>query len=182
LPGGGYFFKQPAIGGARLVGRDFRWRAQTRVMRVKSKKTAPSGGPAKQRPKGDYEVGYAKPPAEHHFKPGNNANPKGRRKGTKNRSVVIQDVLLQQITVRVGGETKQMSKLEALFEKTLSEALAGDKKSAALIFSIAQKEGLLTPEQEEAAESFSETDAAVLEAYHQQFIGDRSGQDDEGDD
>jgi hypothetical protein len=147
-------------------------------MRVKSKKTAPTGGP-KRRPNGDYEVGYAKPPAEHRFKPGNNANPKGRQRGTKNHSVVIRDVLLAQIAVRVGGETKQMSKLEALFEKTLSEALAGDKKSAALIFSIAQKEGLLTPEQEEAAEGFSEADAAVLAAYHQQLIGDRSGQDDE---
>jgi len=148
-------------------------------MREKSKKTGPTGGPAKRGPKGDYEVGYAKPPTEHRFKPGNNANPKGRRRGTKNRSVVIRDVLLQEITVRLGGETKQMSKLEALFEKTLSEALAGDKKSAALIFSVAQKEGLLTPEQEEAAESFSDTDAAVLAAYHQQFVGDRSGPDDE---
>jgi hypothetical protein len=176
---GGHFFERRPWGEPGWLVADFRWRVQTRVMRVKSKKTAPTGGPAKRGPKGDYEVGYAKPPADHRFKPGNNANPKGRRKGTKNRSVVIRDVLLQEITVRVGGETKQMSKLEALFEKTLSEALAGDKKSAALIFSIAQKEGLLTPEQEEAAESFSETDAAVLEAYHQQFIGGRPGQDDE---
>jgi hypothetical protein len=124
-----------------------------------------------RQPERDYEVGYAKPPTEHRFKPGSNANPRGRRKGSKNRKVVIQDVLLQQITVRVGNQTKQMSKLEALFEKLLSEALAGDKKAAALIMGVAQKEGLLTPEQEEAAESFSETDAAVLEAYRQQFAG-----------
>jgi hypothetical protein len=130
-----------------------------------------AGKTAKRQPKGDYEVGYAKPPAEHRFRPGNNANPRGRRKGTKNRKVVIQDVLLQQVTVRQGNRTKQMSKLEALFEKLLSEALAGDKKAAALIMGIAQKEGLLTPEQEEVAESFSETDAAVLEAYRQQFAG-----------
>jgi hypothetical protein len=144
----------------------------------KTSKTAATGGSAKRQPEGDYEVGYAKPPAEHRFKPGNNANPKGRRRGTKNRGVVIRDVLLEPITVRVGGETKQMSKLEALFEKTISEALAGDKKAAALIFAVAQKEGLLTPEQEEAAESLSETDAAVLEAYHQQFISGRPAQAD----
>ena len=51
----------------------------------------------------------------------------------------------------------------------MSEALAGDKKAAALVMAIAQKEGLLTPEQEEAAESFSDSDAAVLEAFRQQF-------------
>jgi hypothetical protein len=103
-----------------------------------------------------------RPPPEHRFKPGNNANPKGRRKGTKNRRVVVQDVLLEQITVREGGETKQMSKLEALLKKTMSDALAGDKKSAGLIFAIAQREGLLTPEQEEALGSVAETDAAII--------------------
>jgi hypothetical protein len=146
---------------------------------LKNKKTAPTAGPTKRRPKGDYPVGYAKPPAEHQFKPGNNANPRGRQKGSKNNRVVIRDVLLKQVTVLVGGEPKQMSRLEALFEKILSEAFAGDKKAATIILGIAQKEGLLTPEQEEAAEGFSETDDAVLEAYHQQFIGGTAGQDDE---
>ncbi len=42
---------------------------------------ATDAGTAKTKPKGDYEVGYGKPPAAHRFKPGNNANPKGRRKG-----------------------------------------------------------------------------------------------------
>lgn len=124
---------------------------------------------AKRQPKGDYEVGYAKPPSEHRFKPGNNANPRGRRKGTKNRKVVIEDVLLELVTVRQGGQIKQMPRLQAVFEKLVSEALAGDKKAAALVMAIAQKEGLLTPEQEEAAESFSDSDAAVLEAFRQQF-------------
>ena len=54
--------------------------------------------------------------------------------------------------------------------------MLGDKKSAALIFGVAQKEGLMTPEQEEAAENFTETDAAVLDAYHQQLLGGQSEQ------
>ena len=33
--------------------------------------------PDKKQPKGDYEVGYCKPPVAHQFKHGNKANPKG---------------------------------------------------------------------------------------------------------
>ena len=113
-----------------------------------------------------YEVGYGRPPVEHQFKPGNNANPKGRRKGSKNRKVVVQKVLLEPIAVREGGEVKKMTKLEALLKKTMADALAGDKKATAIIFAIAQKEGLLTPEQVEAVEGLAEDDAAILEAYN----------------
>ena len=42
---------------------------------------------AQRKPTRDYQVGYCRPPAEHRFKPGNNANPRGRRKGSKNRKV-----------------------------------------------------------------------------------------------
>jgi hypothetical protein len=40
-----------------------------------------------------------------------------------------------------------MTKLEALLKKAMAHAPAGDKKAAAAIFSIAQKESFLTPEQ-----------------------------------
>jgi hypothetical protein len=142
-------------------------------MGTSNKKSTTNGRPAKGRASGDYEVGYGRPPVEHRFKPGNNANPKGRLKGSKNRKVVIQDVLLEPITVRDGGEVKQMTKLEALLKKTLADALAGDKKSAAVIFSIAQKEGFLTPEQVEAVEGLADDDAAIIEAYNRRVLASR---------
>ena len=40
-----------------------------------------------KRPASDgYEVGYAKPPAENRFKPGQSGNPNGRPRGSRNRS------------------------------------------------------------------------------------------------
>jgi hypothetical protein len=112
---------------------------------------APAKRPAKHKPKGEYEVGYCKPPAEHRFGPGNNASPRGRKKGSKSRKVVIEPVLFELTTVREGTETKQMSKLEAVLKKTLSQALAGDKKAALTIIGLAQKEGFLTREEEEVS-------------------------------
>ena len=55
-----------------------------------------------------------------------------------------------------------MSALEAVLKKTLSKALAGDNKAALTIIGIAQKEGILTPEQEQAVDDLSETDLAIM--------------------
>jgi hypothetical protein len=51
-----------------------------------------------------------------------------------------------------------MPALEAVLKKLLSKALAGDNKAALTIIGIAQKEGILTTEQEQVVESLSESD------------------------
>src|SRR6478672_5273308 len=86
--------------------------------------TPPSDQPTKNRPKADYDVGYGKPPVAHRFKYGNKANPKGRKKGSRNRKVVIHEVFFEAVTVREGGEIRRMSALEAVLKKMLSKALA----------------------------------------------------------
>jgi hypothetical protein len=45
----------------------------------------------------------------------------------------------------------------------LAKALAGDNKAALTIIGIAQKEGVLTPEQEQVVDDLSESDQAILE-------------------
>jgi hypothetical protein len=115
-----------------------------------------------QKPK-DYVVGYQRPPIEGRFKKGNKANPNGRKKKTRNRKVMISEILLEPITVKEGGEVKKMSMLEAVLKKTLSKALAGDNKAALTIIGIAQREGILTPDQEEVVDNLSESDRAIME-------------------
>jgi hypothetical protein len=68
--------------------------------------TTPGDRPTKNGPKGEYDVGYGRPPAAHRFKHGNKANPKGRKKGSRNRKIVIQEVLFEPVTVREGGEIR----------------------------------------------------------------------------
>jgi Family of unknown function (DUF5681) len=119
--------------------------------------------PAKNGPKADYDVGYRKPPVAHRFKHGNNANPKGRKKGARNRKVVVREVLFEAMTVREGSEIRQMPALEAVLKKVLSKALAGDNKAALTIIGIAQKEGVLTPQQEQGVEDISESDLAIIQ-------------------
>lgn len=115
------------------------------------------------RPKADYAVGYGKPPAAHRFKNGNKANTKGRRKGSRNRKLAIQEILLEPVAVREGGEIKQVPAIVVLIKKLLSKAFAGDNRAAITIIGLAQKEGLLTPEQDQVVDNLSESDLAIME-------------------
>lgn len=124
---------------------------------------APPGRQGTPRAKGQYDVGYGKPPAAHRFKHGNNANPKGRKRGSRSRKVVIREVLFEPVTVREGGETRQMPVLEAVLKKLVSKALAGDHKAAVTVIGIAQKEGILTADQEQVVDNLSESDLAIME-------------------
>jgi uncharacterized protein DUF5681 len=135
--------------------------------------------PAEFRPqqaKGEYQVGYRRPPAEHQFKVGNNANPKGRKKKTRNRKLVVRDLLFEPVTVREGGEIRQISALEAVIKKTLSKALGGDHKAALTIIGLAQREALLTPEQDEALDILPESDLAIVNEYMRNLDESRSAQ------
>ena len=113
-----------------------------------------------------YAVGYGRPPREHQFKMGNNANPRGRKKGSRNRTLVIQEILFDPVSVREGDEVKKMPVLEAIVRQTCHKALKGDHKSALTIIGLAHKKGLLTPEQNETIEeNMSEADKAILADY-----------------
>jgi len=100
----------------------------------------------------DYTVGYCKPPRAHQFKPGNNANPMGRPKGTRNRKVLVRELLLEPIAAREGNAVKKMSKLEAIVTQTINDGLKGDHKARLLAIGMAREEGLLTAEQVDAVE------------------------------
>ena len=130
----------------------------------------PAEDAAKNTPKGDYDVGYCKPPADHRFKPGNNANPRGRQKGARNRKVLVREILLEPVSVREGDTVKTMSKIQAVITQTINAALKGDHKARLASIAIAREEGLLTPEQEEAIdENLPERDKAIMEDFKRRY-------------
>jgi hypothetical protein len=126
--------------------------------------------PATELPRGEYKVGFRKPPVEHQFKPGNKANPRGRGKGTRNRKVILRDLLLEPISVREGETVRKVSKLGAIVTQTINDALKGDHKSRLIALAMARESGLLTPEQEEAIEeNLSERDKQIMEDYNRRI-------------
>jgi hypothetical protein len=95
----------------------------------------------RRRPRG--YVGKYHPPIESRWPPGRSGNPKGRRKGRKNFKTVIQEMLLQKITIREGDKVRCVTRFEAVLLKQLSQALKGDHKAIQAVYASADAAGLM---------------------------------------
>jgi hypothetical protein len=62
-----------------------------------------------ERKMADYETGYKKPPKHSQFKPGNRANPHGRRGRKERRTAaeIFTEVMNQSAEYREGGKAKR---------------------------------------------------------------------------
>lgn len=79
--------------------------------------------------KSEYTVGYGKPPKSGQFQKGQSGNPKGRPKGRKAIMTIAEDVLRKKITVKEGGKTKRICKVEGVFSQVTNDALRGDARA-----------------------------------------------------
>ena len=108
-----------------------------------------------------YEVGYARPPRAHRFKPGRSGNPKGRPKGAKNEETILNNLLNRRIEIRQAGRLRKITVLEAMLLKFAEEALKGDAKAATFLLNRYRP-----PEANEAsANEMTEEDQEVLDAF-----------------
>lgn len=78
-----------------------------------------------------HEVGYGKPPKKHQFKPGQSGNPKGRPKGQRNFSTILIRELSETLSVKEGGKTKKLTKIEAVIKQLVTKAVKGDARALA---------------------------------------------------
>lgn len=111
----------------------------------------------------DYAVGYGKPPKKGQFKPGQSGNPKGRPKACKNFSTVLVNELSERLTVKEGGKTRRLTKMEAVTKQLVAKALKGDARALGELFR--QIKAYWPDEGGDGAESLpaTESDLALLE-------------------
>lgn len=119
-----------------------------------------SRGDARRTP-GNYEVGYARPPKEHRFKPGQSGNPRGRPKGSQNEETSFREVVSMTIPMKVGDKIRRVPLMKAVWSKVAQEALKGDPRAINLLINrYRQLEGL-TPGDAE----LSPDDKLVLDGF-----------------
>ena len=123
-----------------------------------------------------YEVGYAKPPVAHRFKPGQSGNPMGRPRGSSTKrsnsnerlAAVIERELARTITVRNGDETERLTLAEAFTRSLGLRALKGDNRAASIIASLwmrADTTRITTPADRELVVRWSDEGARPDVAY-----------------
>lgn len=94
--------------------------------------------------KGDYEVGYGKPPKKSRFRKGQSGNPAGRPRILKSPV----SVLAAPVKMKIGRRMKEVTVFEASFRKTTQGALEGRLREMKRFFRMVDEAGLLEDEEE----------------------------------
>jgi hypothetical protein len=79
------------------------------------------------------EIGFRKPPKSHSWKKGQSGNPKGRKRGSKNKNTIIISLMEARLGRRI-PDPKKLTAQEALLWKAIQKGLAGDAKAMAFAF------------------------------------------------
>lgn len=104
------------------------------------------------------------PPRSHRFKPGQTGNPRGRPRGTRNLWTDLTQLLKKRIPVREDGETRHISRQEAILLSLYSKAVRGDVRAIMSILTMLMKLEPATaskPDQDEV----SQRDQEIIEDY-----------------
>lgn len=104
--------------------------------------TPPTESAGAKKAKGDYEVGYGKPPQHSKFKPGNTAG-RGRRTGSKNLKTIVQEAGQAKVPVTIGGQTRKLTRPELAVHHLYNKAGQGDMKAADKMFQLEERYGAL---------------------------------------
>lgn len=116
--------------------------------------------------KGDYVIGYGKPPAHSRFQPGQSGNPNGRTKGMPNLRTDLVEELGERIRVREGDRERSIPKQRAMLKALMAKALKGDVRAVALLITLVDKH--ITPEITQTdSKPLSQTEEAILDEFLQ---------------
>jgi hypothetical protein len=119
--------------------------------------------------KGDYEVGYGKPPRDTRFPKGQSGNPRGRPPGAKNLKTLLSEALNEPVIVTENGGRRKVTKRQAIVTQLVNRSATADFRAIKILLDIVRdierQTELTTPE----ISDFSEADEKVLEQIKARF-------------
>src|SRR5215471_12966630 len=116
----------------------------------------------------EYTIGYRKPPKTTRFKPGQSGNPKGRPRGSPNLATDLSAELGEQITVREGGQARQVSKQRALIKSLMAKALQGDVRATTALLALYAR--VISEPPEDDSGSVQEHELLILRRFAPRLV------------
>ena len=119
--------------------------------------------------KGDYEVGYGKPPRHTRFTKGQSGNPRGRPPGAKNLKTLLSEALNEPVIVTENGGQRKISKREAIVTQLVNRSATADLRAIKILLDILRDiEGQTEPASPETS-AFTAADEKVIEQLRVRF-------------
>jgi len=112
---------------------------------------------------GSYAIGYGKPPVGSRFRAGQSGNPKGRPKGARNRTTILNQTLSERVVVTEHAKRRSITKQEAIFKQLVNKAAAGDHRAAQLVINEMREIESLLNSTETGREIIDESDQQVFQ-------------------
>ena len=113
--------------------------------------------------KGDYEIGYRKPPAGRPFQKGRSGNPSGRPR-KKDLPELLAAAVDEPVYVTTEGERRRITKREAIVTQLVNKSTTADLRATKMLIdmlkAVEQKAGVATTA---LASPFTEADEEVVE-------------------
>ncbi len=125
--------------------------------------------------KGDYEVGYGKPPKHSQFQKGKSGNEGGRPKADKPETdeTVYEREMNRKVWVVIDGKRKRIPQRELIIRRAVGLAMQADPKALALILKMEEKFGALRepPPKVEGAGLFIPQPPLTMEQWYRVWGG-----------
>ena len=86
--------------------------------------------------KGDYQVGYRKPPRHSRFVKGQSGNPRGRPPGAKNMNTLLTKALNELVVVTDNGRRRMVTKREAIVTQLVNRSAKADFKAIQILLGM----------------------------------------------
>jgi len=127
------------------------------------------GNVKRRRPHGNNDnVGYANPPRESMWKPGQSGNPKGRPKGTPNFKTDVQATLRALVQVTRDGKPQKLSTQQAVLFRLLEKGLsAGNIRALGELLQLAR---IYNNEDLAVSDSLVVEDESILRIYRERLL------------
>jgi hypothetical protein len=119
--------------------------------------------------KGDYEVGYGKPPRDTRFPKGQSGNPRGRPSGAKNLKTLLSEALNEPVIVTENGGRRKVTKRQAIITQLVNRSATADFRAIKILLDMLREIENQTEPAAPETSAFSEADEEVLDQLRARF-------------